>query len=192
MLGHPSAGAILVPGHAEDELEELLDEALRRKGYRRRDERPPPAYALARDEWLGAVLTRARRPGTAREPLGVVLLSDVGAVFRVARWLSEARPELPLGVWQRLRGASPTLKLLQHGRPQWKDGEDPDLEVDHPVPREPPAGILRAEQAGLPPTAGDVAGELGDALRAHEEAVARPELHERFRGWIHARSALAP
>lgn len=187
MIGSPSAAALIFPGLDVPHAVQTVDAALRGAGYVRRDERPPRGYEPIPGEWLGFVATAAREAKVA-----LLLAEDLGWIFHAAVLVSRAMPEQPFLAWRRFLGASPVMKFMLGGKPQWKDGEDADLEVSWPVPHEPPLGIVAAESLGLPGRAGDVAGDFESVLRSYGEAVAHPLPHEVALGWVRKTSRLAP
>ncbi len=187
MIGHPSTAALILPGFDVPRAVQAVDAALRAKGYTRRDAPPPRGYHPEPGEWVGFVATAPREAEAA-----LLLAEDLQTIFTVAVLVSRAMPEQPFLAWRRFMGANPVMKLFLAGKPQWKDGEDADLEVPWDVPYEPPMGIVGAEALGLPGRAGDLAGDFESVLRSYGEAVAHPLPHEEVVGWVRRDSRLAP
>ena len=186
----PSAAVILVPDHDLAALEDLLARALEGRRYVRRDAPPPKGWRVAGDEWLGFALDQARR--TSRSDTegraGVVIPEALDQVFVVARWLSAALGDRPVVAWRRFMGLPPVLKVVVRGTPLFKDGVDPDHEVDWPVPTEPPADLPLPRNVGLPGSAAEVPAALGASLRPYSAAL---QAGARRVGWVQRGSPLA-
>lgn len=173
----PSVAAIIVPDHDLTALDALMGRALGADGYQPRPEPLPRHYQAAGHEWVGFALTSV---GGTAGPLGVILPEALDAVFDTARCISRDLGAHPLVAWRRFMGLPPVWKLFVDGVPRYRDGDDPDLEVDFPVPTHPPIDTPRPESSGLPGSAESVPGALGDALRPYRDALAAGALSRAF------------
>ncbi|MCA9513835.1 MAG: hypothetical protein KC635_02730 [Myxococcales bacterium] len=184
----PSVAAILLGGHPPDEIAARVDQAFLARRYKRAPGPAPRGYPLAPGEWVGALVTPL--PG---EPLVAVITSDMGLFFEHARWVSAAFEDELVIAWKRLRGdAAAVAKFLVDGTPLWKDGKDPDHEVDWHVPAKPSVEARLPHRGALPETAAGASAVLAAS------GVLRPfprdlvcGAQERVLCWIERSSSLA-
>ncbi|MCC6624064.1 MAG: hypothetical protein IT385_22605 [Deltaproteobacteria bacterium] len=146
----PSIAAIVTPWTPQTALAEL-GIALGKDGYVPRAEPLPQGYRPHAGE-----LVQAQAFGIARSGLCAIVPVEVGRVFHVARILSAHAATDVLVGWRRMSGFYPTAKVFWAGRPQWKDGEDPDHEVDYHVPKSQPAELRWPGPARVPLTASEL------------------------------------
>lgn len=182
----PSRAAVVLPGHHPHHLEALLDEVLPRHGYRRTDAALPRGYRASDGEWLGLVLTRG---DDLR--LGAIVPEDLGAVFQLALWIAEARPEHYFVAWRRYRGMDPVMKIYADGEPRYREGDDADLELAWDLPTRPGLDMVTPAEAGLPASASALEETMGSALAPYGEQVGRLGPEDRTVAWLHKSSALA-
>jgi len=143
----PSIAAIVTPWTPQTALSELAI-ALGKDGYVARAEALPSGYKAHAGE-----LVQVQAFGIARTGLSAIVPVEVGRVFHVARILSGHTTGEVLAGWRRMSGFYPAAKVFWAGRPQWKDGEDPDHEVDYHVPKSQPAELRWPGPARVPLTA---------------------------------------
>lgn len=150
----PSIAAIVTPWAPQTALNEL-GQALAKDGYLTRAEAPPSGYKPHAGELVQAQLFAVGKSG-----LTAIVPVEVGRVFHVARLLSaHMKGEVIVG-WRRMSGFYPTAKVFWAGRPQWKDGDDPDHEVDFHVPKSQPAELRFPGPARVPLTADELTALL--------------------------------
>lgn len=182
----PSVAAILVGGHAVDEVAAALDQAFLGRRYQRTTQAPRRGYPLAPGEWVGALVTPV-----PNAPLVAIIPSDMGLFFEHARWVSAALEGELVVAWKRLRGdAAPVAKFLVDGTPLWKDGRDPDHELDWRLPQKPSVEARLPPRGALPETAADASALLRPVVRPFpRELTCEPP--ERILCWLERSSALA-
>ena len=167
-------------------LADWLNSGLRKQGYRRYDRALPDWHRPHAEEWLGYVVTRS---DDLR--LAVAIPEHQGLAFQTALWLSEERPNAQLVAYRYQRGMHSCLKYYAGGKPQYKKGEDPDLEVAWNVPREPSFDIVTADEAGLPGTRRGFVEKVGAALLlSFEEQVAAHGPEDLVVSFLHRDSPL--
>lgn len=182
----PSVAAIYFADATVDEALGLLDQAMKARRFGRYDEALPTGYHAGQREWIG-VLTRAVPEAAA----GAVLIpSDPGLVFDLAVWLSDAAPRRFFLAWRRYKGVPAVVKYFLRGQPQWKDGEDRDLEVHFNVPKKPSADLVVPEDVDLPPDLATTTRVLDPLTRPFPKNRARFP-GERIVGYLHRTSPLA-
>ena len=120
----PSVCAILVPTAESTEGDDLLDRALARQGLIPWSPPRPNGYRTRQDEWHQLAVTSAPCPGHT-----LLIPADIGAVFGLALWLSQAVGAAPVLALRRDMGLPPVMKVLLDGQPRWRDGSDDDHEV---------------------------------------------------------------
>ncbi|MDP6946009.1 MAG: hypothetical protein QF464_17810, partial [Myxococcota bacterium] len=147
----------------------------------------PPGFRPRRDEWVDIGV----RHGTVAGH-GVVIPSEVDAVFRLAMRLSTAVGPRPVLALRRFMGLAPTMKLYTDGQPRWRDGHDDDLEVSYPVVTHRPIDVDAPEASGLPATAVAMEAALDEALRAYAEVRSDVESGFTWRAFLSRKSHLAP
>jgi hypothetical protein len=170
-MGDESSAGILVTGFDPRSALAGLGGVLQQRRYVPHEGPVPAGYPLALDERI------ALRAGAIGDV--VLIRTPVDAVYRLARWWSIAEPERELAAVRRYLHMPPTVKFFGGGRPLWKIGDDPDHEVDYPVPTRRPVDAFEPETVGLP---ADVEA-AAHALDAAEMALSL--------AWIRATSRLA-
>ncbi|MFO0748640.1 MAG: hypothetical protein U1F43_23710 [Myxococcota bacterium] len=150
----PSIAAIVTAWTPQTALAELA-KALVKDGYVARAEPIPPSYKLHQGE-----LVQAQAFALGKVGLSAIVPVDVGRAFHVARVLSVGVPGEVLVAWRRFSGFEPTSKVFWSGRPQWKDGADPDHEVDYHVPKSRPAELRMPSPARVPLTCAELTALL--------------------------------
>ncbi|MCB9728410.1 MAG: hypothetical protein H6744_04210 [Deltaproteobacteria bacterium] len=182
MHDEPTVAAVLVAGQDASATATALARAMEANGYARHDAPLPAGYPAARGEWLGVALVM-------EGGLTALVPSHVDEVFRLACWLS-AQPGVGwLAAVRRYRGLAPTMKLFCGGVPRWRDGQDPDHEVDWPVPTARPVDVPEPASLGLPETASAALQRLGPALAPWRTLTSRDDAPRT--GWLQRRSPLA-
>ncbi|MEZ4269036.1 MAG: hypothetical protein R3F39_21975 [Myxococcota bacterium] len=166
MLTEPTVAAIILADPRPEAALALLTRAMGDKGYARRDAPPPSGYPRAEGEWVGVWV------GTAGQ-LALLVPEDVSLVFRLACWLSAAAEGGWLAAVRRYMGSAPALKLYTAGGPRWRDGDDPDLEVDWHVPTARPVDVPEPARVGLPSSADDAVRRAGAVLAPWRVLAAR-------------------
>jgi hypothetical protein len=183
----PSIACVVAPYDPDTTLERC-HAALLREGYAPRTTALPPTYRAAQGEWLGLAIYAL--PGPRPGATSVIVPTDVSQVFQFAMWLSRAFPDDILAGFRRLSGFEPVAKIVFAGKPQWKDGRDPDHEVYFDVPTSRPAEVRLPSPARIPLTA----FELGVVLLGHLRPVRGPSdapVGARWGAWLHRTSYLA-
>lgn len=142
----PSIAAIVTAWTPQTALGELA-RALAREGYLAREAPLPPRYKAHQGE-----IVQAQAFSLGKSGLTAIVPVEVGRAFHLARTLSTGVPTEVLVAWRRFSGFEPTSKVFWAGRPQWKDGEDPDHEVDYHVPKSRPAELRMPSPARVPMT----------------------------------------
>lgn len=167
-------------------MADWLTSGLRKQGYRRFDRPLPSWHRPHAEEWLGYVITRS---DDLR--LAVAIPEHQGLAFQTAMWLSEDRPGSQLVAYRYQRGLDRCLKYYAGGKPQYKRGEDPDLEVAWNVPQTPAFDIVTADEAGLPGTPDGFVETLGAALLlSYQEQVQRHGPEDLVVSFLHRDSPL--
>lgn len=168
----------------------LLSEALQKSGYQER-EAPLPAYYRPYDgEYLSLALlpflppkwlpnTPSKGP---EDSFTLVLVAQVGHLFQHALEWASFWPEEHFLAWKALAELPPVLKVYGDGKPQWKDGEDQDLELFYELPKAPPLEFSPSKPFPFPiekKTFIPLFQELTSSIQA-----------ESWRHYIHRRSPL--
>ena len=183
----PSVAAIVTPWSPDTALANLA-QGLARDGYNARPGPLPSGYRAHAGELVQAQVVSLPRAG-----LSAIVPVEVGRVFHIARLLSGQTPTEVLVGWRRMSGFYPTAKVFWAGRPQWKDGEDPDHEVDFNVPRSQPAELRFPSPARVPMVASELTAVLLPILRPLVSAWKSPPLlpGALIGAWLHRSSALS-
>ena len=182
----PSIAAIVTPWTPQTALAEL-GAGLGADGYLHRAEPPPSGYRPHTGE-----LVQVQAFPIGRSGLSAIVPVEVGRVFHVARLLSaHAKGEVLVG-WRRMSGFYPTAKVFWAGRPQWKDGEDPDHEVDYHVPKSQPAELRWPGPPRVPLTADELTRLLLPVVTPIKSVWTAPPIAPGavFGAWILRSSAL--
>jgi hypothetical protein len=182
---HPSRAAVALAAAHPKHLEALLEEVLPRHGYRRHVAPLPRGYRPADGEWLGLVLTRS---DDLR--MGLLIPEDLSAVFQLALWITGARPDLYFLAWRRYRGMAPVMKVYADGQPQYRDGDDDDVELTWNLPRQPGLNLVTPAEAGLPADALALEEAAGSGLAPYPEQLGRLGPEDRTVAWLHKSSPL--
>jgi hypothetical protein len=181
----PSTSAILAPAVDSDSFVAAVERSFGARGYTPSPTPLPSGYRLRRDEWLEVGVGWGRWEG-----LGLLIPSDVDAVFRIAMWMSEALGPTPLVALRRYMGLPPVMKLYVAGLPRWKDGVDDDLEVPYPVVTHRPLDLEAPEDHGLPPTALAMETYVGEVMLADKAARRDPTSGLEWRAYLSPKSRL--
>jgi len=181
----PSTSAILVPANDSAAWLALVEEAFAAHGFERSDAPLPTGYRPRRDERLELGLGWGQWEGS-----GLLIPSDVDAVFRIALWLSESAGSTPLVALRRYMGLPPVIKLYIDGKPRWKDGVDDDLEVSFPVVTHRPLDLQGPEESGLPASAVAMERALSSLLD-DKQARRSPRSRLEWRAYLSRKSRLA-
>lgn len=178
----PSCAAIATVG-AIAEVAAAVIAALKPLGYRPYDGDIPSWHRAADDEWLGFI-------GTQIGPLAVLLPEHQGWAFRVAYAAAVSQPEAGWVAYRRELGMSSCFKYFALGAPQFKHGDDPDLEVEWNIAPGLAVDVPTPIELGLPETAEALEGALGNALRPYAAHRKGLQADDRCFGVLHRSSAL--
>ena len=162
-----SRAALLVSSRSALEVRSMMERLFGDKRYEPFSSTLPKGYPAGAWEWIGlAIDSNAEKQTTA------IIPSNVSQVFTIALWTAKQYADLSFSAWQHLRDLPPVLKYYASGRPQWRVGDDEDLEVGWKIPTALPVGVQPPETLGLPVTPGAI-----------ESFLERPVLpYDAFRG----------
>jgi hypothetical protein len=182
----PSLSALLLPFSVHDAAAWLRD-ALAADGFRPATKPVPKSERRFPDESISLDLVAGpdSGPPSARTPTTIAVSVDVARIFFLAQILSTRSRETVFSALRCFAGFEPVLKVFFSGGPQWKDGEDPDHEVFHAVPRTQPAELRVPGAIAIPTEADAALRECGPAITAvlGGGATSALSLH-----WLHRRS----
>ncbi len=186
MYQGPSLAALLLPTSV-DAGSALLLAALAADGFRPTPRAVPKAERRFPDESVTLQLAPGPDSGSpsARTPTTIAMSPDVARIFFLAVTVSAGAPDIVFTALRCFAGFDPVLKVFFSGKPQWKDGEDPDHEVFHPVPRHQPAELRVPGAIAVPIEAEAALAACGNTIGAILHGTVQPA---RTLHWLHRRS----
>jgi|GEM_PF-2509989 len=176
----PSIAAILVPFDRVG-ASAFLSKGLLADGFRAATTAIPKAQRAFPTESVSFGLAQ---PDPAR-PISVIIAPGVAQVFELACLLSKASPEVIICAFRRFAATSPVAKVIFAGKPQWKDGEDPDHEVFFDVPDGPSAELRLPSQVRIETSASEILSAYGEGIAAITADLSRAGAVSH---WVHRRS----